>query len=165
MWKKDLSKKISVYAAIPGMITEARWRVTLPLDMMIYLLNGFDQWYNEDVRMHGVLTIINERWEWKKAIQYEWKEKEGDRVGSQGKKLFPLWKWQTKLTYGARPDVEIWMIGVYCGVFLSEKEVIINRRIAMKENRKKKARERISESSDSSDSPETSDSSDKYTPC
>ena len=68
IWKRDLSMKVSIYAAMPGSITEARWRFTLPLDMMLHFPNGFDHWCNEDVRLHGVLTIINERWKWKKGI-------------------------------------------------------------------------------------------------
>ena len=163
LWKKDLSMKISIYAAMPGSITEARWRLTLPLDMVLHFPNGFDHWCNEDVRLHGVLTIINERWEWKKGIQYEWREAEGDRVGSQGKKLFPPWKWQAKLTYGARPDAEIWMIGVYCGVFLTDKEMLVQRRIKMKKKRKKALTLRVVDSS-ATETSNSSQSSDDYLP-
>ena len=34
-WSRDLSIKITVYGAVPGAITEARWRITLPLDMTL----------------------------------------------------------------------------------------------------------------------------------
>ena len=108
-----------------------------------------------------MLTIINERWEWKNGIQYEWREAEEDRVGSQGKKLFPPWKWQAKLTYGARPDAEIWMIGVYCGVFLSDKEMLVQRRIRMRKKRKKALTLRIMDFS-ATETSNSSQSSDDY---
>ena len=44
-------------------------------------------------------------------------------------------------------DAEVWMIGVYCGVFLSDKEILIQRRVKMRKRKKKAAALRIVDSS------------------
>ena len=82
----------------------------------------------------------------------EWGVKGGSsfRLGSAG---------QAKMTYGARPDAEIWALGVYCGVFLTERERMIQRRVA----RGKKAEEERCHGVSSGTS-ESSGSSDEYLP-
>ena len=163
VWKRDLSLKVSIYGALPGVITEARWRLTLPLDLMLHLPNGFDNWVNEDVRLHGVLSIVSERWDRHKGLKYEWREGEDDRVGSDGKKLFPPWRWEARLTLGKRPDAEIWMVGVYCGVFLSEKQKILQRREVIRQNRRRRRKAAATEAASELDS-DSSRSSDDYLP-
>ena len=162
MWKRNLAVKVSIYGALPGVITEARWRLTLPLDLMLHLPNGFDHWVNEDVRLHGVLTIISERWDRRKGLKYEWKEGEGDRLGSNGRRLLPPWRWGARMTLGKRPDAEIWMIGTYCGVFLNERQKMLQRREKVRQNRRKRRATANGEPSDTSS--DSSSSSEDYLP-